>query len=508
MQLTLNKHKYGELTKTAAQLLADSKSSPQVFKMGNRCVIITTAKPQSVKSFRHKKLLKEDYPEQPIIQDLSEPLGLMRSRLEEECQFVNYKGAPELCPEDILKTIPYIYDINWRYLTGIIEHPYYNDQFELQQSQGYDEETGLYSVLHPKLKVSLMPPQEAYDYLVNTVLDEFPFAEEIDKVVAVSALMTAIQRPYISGENGFPGYAVTSPRQSSGKTTLAKLISYSIFNRPIAATSWSTDEEEMSKHLLSILMEGHNCVLFDDLEQGCEVKSNELSRIMTSDTYSKRVLGKNKTTTVSTGVLWLMTGNNIKFLNDFATRILQIRLMPPLECPEERVFTRKDIANWALDNRKKIVSAVLSLVLHGKDLANKTGKESRFKGWDSYVRLPLYDLTNIDILDAFQNNKADDEDTQNIGALFHFLYEQFNEKSFKTSQIFSVFYESFDGSVDESRLREAQMLVSAAFGEKALNSNQALGRKFSAVKDYIVNGLQLKRIEVRSRIYEWRIVRV
>ena len=158
-----------------------------------------------------------------------------------------------------------------------------------------------------------------------------------------------MQRKLISG--GCPGFGFTAPIQSSGKTALCQAIIYSLHGRPAAATSYSDNDNEMAKHILGILQEGHSAILFDNIAEGSVIESNELAKVITSDTYSNRLLSKNKTITVPCSVLWLMTGNNISVCGDFNTR---------------------------------------------------------FPAWDRFVRLPLHKVSGIDIAEMFQKNKLSD----------------------------------------------------------------------------------------------------
>ena len=343
--------------------------------------------PKTIRQVMKRFELNEDYPKMPVLQYYrAVTLG---ARIENDVAFMNSKGKDIPCPTNILKILEEGVSDKFKPLSGIIEHPFVNRKFQVIQKNGYDDHTGLFSMLHHKLKLKTIPPKKAFDYLAHTVFDEFPFASELDRCVAVAALMTCVQRPIIAGDSGFPGFGITSPVQSSGKTTLAQLISYSIYNRAVAATSFSKDDTELRKHILAILKEGHSCILFDNMPAGMEVTSNELAKAMSSDTYAGRLLGDTKTVEAPSLVVWLFTGNSIYFVGDFGTRVYPINLDPRMENPDTRYFRRTDIGQWAMDNRKHILSAVISLIMHAKKEIKMPGA-SRFPVWDRFFIQPLF----------------------------------------------------------------------------------------------------------------------
>jgi len=508
-EIEITNSNHGNVTKTICDILSKSKKTPEIYKMGNTLSIIEYTIPKTVQQITQKSILNEDYPPMPIIKDMTAPTGVIRSRVEQDCIFLNQTGKEILCPDSILNTIPKMYNIDWKPLSGIVEHPYYNYDYILNENGGYDNSTGLYCVLHKKLKVKLIEPKKALKYLCEEVFAEFPFQTELDKICAISMFMTAIQRPCIVGDNGMPGYAIVSPKPSSGKTTLAQLLNYSIFNRPVAATGWSDNDDELGKHLLAILREGHSCVLFDNIKKDASIKSNELAKAMTSATYSRRKLGVNETEEVPSSVLWLFTGNNIVFKGDFATRILPIRIVPNLENPENQKFHRGDVGKWAVDNRKKIISAILSLVSLGKNITISPETSSRFKNWDNFVRMPLLELTGLDLLSVFESNKFLDDEAQAKAELFKILYQTFGENSFSTRELFEIINGNLTLNNNVNFLindQQIKQLVIEAFNEKATQSVKTLGRFLLGMKDFILNEYVFCRAG-HAKTAKWKVIK-
>lgn len=521
LEIELRNDNYGHVTQKIAQAMSQTKVKPEVFVMGKTLCTIGVSRPKTVRQIASKNENSEDYPKMPIINPIDKPTSTLRYVAEKSVWLVNEKGSSVVAPDSIFSGVPKALDIKWKPISGVIEHPFVNFHWGVTQKDGYDPKTGLYTMLHHKLKLTKIDPKEAYNYLAYTVFDEFPFDTDLDRASAVACLMSAIQRPIISGENGMPGYAMVSPSPSSGKTTLCQLINWAIYNRPVAATSFSDNDEEMGKHLLSILREGHSTILFDNLKKDCEIKSDELAKAMTSSTYSRRLLGENETEEVPSNVLWLFTGNNVRFKGDFATRVIPIRIVVESERPEDRVFKRGDIGQWAQENRKKIISAVISIIFGGKDIPEGLVKtSSRFKHWDRMVRLPLLMASGLDVLEKFHENSYADDDTTSKNELVLGLLEEFGDNPFTSKDVFSKLsgvaqeQSNDDGNLgavmggafnsDGSSLRE---MVVDSFGEKAATSLRSLGRGFLGMVDYIAEGYRFIKLK-KERVTKWKIVKM
>jgi len=486
----------GDVCKNVCKVLAKSSHHPELFVIGGRLASVGMGHPKTIQQCHKSALLGKDYPKMPIIQPYVKPYSSLSYRMKKDVMLVNEKGMDIEPPSTFLNVIGEATSPCFKPLTGIVENPFIDESWKLIRKTGYDDTTGLYAVLHHKLKITKMNPEKAYEYLANEVFAEFPFSSDLDRAVAVSAMLTAVQRPTICGDSGFPGYGIVSPVQSSGKTTMAQLISYSVFNRPVAATTLPDDEVELGKHLLAILQEGHSCVLFDNIDQGDTVTSNVLSRAMSNDLFSGRQLGENKNVEVPSSVVWLFTGNGIKFVGDFATRIYPININAKMEDPNVRVFKREDIGQWAMDHRKKTMSAILSIIIAGKGV--QAPDSTRFKGWDKFVRRPILKVAGIDINDAVKKNQQEDPIKLGKAHFLNQLKETFGSSKFTTKDIIKKAYGAFESG--ETPLSEA---IDDILGEKG-KSTRTLGRYLSTMVDVVFHSLMLSK-ETSNVVY-WKIM--
>jgi len=488
---------------TVMQLAEALKQLDTVYRYGSTLVSIVDARPESVKMVKQIHDSGGALQVKKIINSLT--IEILRHELEKVARCVEYDKNGEktdiLIPKHIIQGLLDSPSTNDKPLTGIVEHPYIDVDYNPATKQGYDPKTGLFISYSPDLvhnfnnAPSMAQAQAAYQYLRDEVLADFPFASELDIVGAISILLTALQRKMITGDSGCPGYEGDAPTQSTGKTAFMQIVSYSIYNCPIAVTSWSDSDEEMGKHLLGILREGHSCVLFDNLPQGTTLESNELAKAVTNPTYSKRLLGKNETVTVPSQVLWLFTGNNISITGDFNTRILQIRLDAKMADPDRRKFKRPDLGAWCLQNRPKIIQACMTIILAGKNASSDIAP-TRFREWDKFVRMPLFEVTGIDIGDLFERNKAADPKIEGQQMLLEAWFEVFGNQSITTKEVLTkIGKDGSDRGTDITAL--ADTLKDTFSGN--LPTTRELGIKLGSFKGRILGEYRVEVTKGTSR---------
>ncbi len=403
-----------------------------IFVHTGSLVIVANEQPTSISMIKKSREQGVQYPTMPIIKPLKkESLRLALEKTTQCCCNSQEGPAPCQWPDSYLNTMLQGFSSKIPPLTGIVEHPFVDDNFNIMTQQGYDPSTGLYITFNNlesfvvNREFDQQDAIESYNYLTDSVFADFPFVNDIAKAAAVSALLTAIQRKILSTTTGCPAYLLDAPDQASGKTTLAQVISSSIYGRPVAATSFTTDEVELGKHILAILMEGQSCVLFDNIEQGTTIDSARLATAITNETFTDRVLGANRNGSAPTQVLWLFTGNNINLKGDFKSRILSIRL----EATEvRRTFTRLNVVDWCIDNRISILQACLTIILAAKGLKTDL-KPHRFTEWDKFVRQPIYNASGHDIASMFDDNERLDPETETQAIFFEELLKQFDKNA-------------------------------------------------------------------------------
>jgi hypothetical protein len=458
----------------------------KIYRHGGNIVKIANRQPVEIRMVQRAHDQGGKYPPMPTIAQLTKESLCHELEKVAVCQTMDEEGNGKDMPwpKNILTGIPALTEPHEKPLVGIVEHPYIDDNFKPVLSQGYDDATGLYKVFDvvPNIK-SFKNAGDAMVYIVDELLQDFPFSSELDQMAAASCLLTGMQRKLIFG--GCPGYLFTAPVQSSGKTALCQAIIHSLHGRPAAASSFADDDNEMAKHLLGILQEGHSAILFDNLPEGSVVESNELAKAITADTYSNRWLGKNQTATVPSSVLWLMTGNNISVCGDFNTRFLKIELDTKEANPDQRRYKREDIGQWCDDHRGKILGACMKIIMDGAGYSNPDLKPTRFPSWDKFVRLPIYKTTKIDIAEIFQKNKLSDPKIEGQNNFFEAWFNAFGSSATTAKQVLAHCQrvtpeEKFSGIGEDNEMAEVMRDI---FTGGSLPSTRALGKWLGCMKN-------------------------
>ena len=484
----------GDCCHAASKALRDSKEG-LIYRYSGSLIKIVNKPPTNVRMVKSKADLSAEYPPMPLIS----PLNLETVCHEVEKFAILQRVVSE--KDDIREDIPWTRQIlkgtlalteyHEPNLIGIVEHPYVDDNFQPVTDPGYDPNTGLYKCFNGNIGTHSQNADQALVWLTEEWAAEFPFASELDRFAAVAALLTGMQRRLIVDGSGCPGFLFTAPERSSGKTTLAQLISRSLYGRPMAAASYADDDAEMSKTLIGLFIEGQPAVMFDNLQEGAVIESNEIAKAITSDSYSGRWLGQNKIVTLPTSTLWLFSGNNISVCGDFNSRIIPIELDPRTANPDQRRFERSDIAAWAEQNREKTLSACMKVIRAGQNFDNASATPSRFPTWDKFIRFPILKIAGVDVAETFQKNKMSDPKLEGQRAFFETWHEVFG------SELITVrdFLKAAQQSTTEYGRTEYEEILKEALEDifpGGLPTSKALGKWLGSVKNRFFGDYRLE----------------
>lgn len=289
----------------------------------------------------------------------------------------------------------------WRFnpLVGVITSPALRPDGSVIERPGYDPATGLLWVSHG-VAYPTIPPRPtreqgraALDLLLNEVLSGFPFAEPHDRSAALSAILTACVRHSLQFA---PLHAFDAPRAGSGKSLLANVVALIATGAPATVMTFTPEPDELRKRIMAVLLQGDSTINFDNLDE--PLKGDSLCTVLTTETFSERVLGANRNATAPTACTWLATGNNLIFHGDMTRRVVCCQLDPQCERPEERQFSR-NLHDWIPANRPALVAAVLT-ALRAYIVAGKPRQNipilGGFEDWSNLVRSALIWLGEAD----------------------------------------------------------------------------------------------------------------
>lgn len=350
---------------------------------------------------------------------------------------------------------------------------------------GYDERTKHFHA--PRTSVS-MPSEvtaddvaEAKKFIVDTLLGDFAWQARSDK----AAFLASMFIPMLRGTTNAPTmmWVLTATGAGSGKSLLVKILE-KLFGYD--ELGWSTSDTEMSKKITAALMSGTSPICrCDNVPNGHKIGHASISRLITSEEWSDRVLGASKNVKLPNGRLWIFNGNNIRVADDNARRSVWVRLHSEDERPDRRDadnFALGDLGVW-LDDDENVATLLrhLLVLLRGwvqDGSPRSSDKIASFGPWPSMLGGILGWLGVDGWLEDREDQMRDEDDTSHEWEAFlHAWFRLYGDRLLKPSEI-GTYVDS-----EEGRLLEEAMPTDAD-GEK-LNPRKLagllgkyMGRKF------------------------------
>lgn len=302
-----------------------------------------------------------------------------------------------------------------RRLDGIITSPTLREDGSVLDDPGYDEQSRLlylpkrdfpkvYGKDHKELRI-----EKELARIMDLVKD-FPFASNTDRAGFLALLLTLACRPAIAG--CVPMFAISGNTAGCGKGRLAD-IAYAIVHGCPAPKMARPKDAELQKQIPSLARAGSPVMFFDNLTYplGGEV----IEAALTSTIVNSRILGLTEMTgDLPMRMVWIATGNNITYANDFARRVIQIRLNSPLEKPEERTdFEHQDIIGHICGEREQplLLSSALTLVKVFLDHGSPAPDDRLMGSFESWTRLIRNCVVWLGVGDPLQSKRTVDEST-------------------------------------------------------------------------------------------------
>lgn len=299
--------------------------------------------------------------------------GALDAFVAKRCRFVMYRtdretsalvASPRELPPRILKQLQSLLpeDLHmFRTVNQVTRAPFFTASGQLVASSGYNGEAQTLIVDCPPVRLDAFPDGGFALQFLRELVRDFPFAGGIygpECTNWIGALIAPMVRPMIRGP--MPMLLIEANRHGTGKTFLAKLIAV-IHGLPGEVGPMQKDETAFAKQLFSILREAKPVHIFDDVQH--TVVSQSLDMVLTSDTYTDRLLGESKSLHFVVRTLWIMTSNNARLSRDMTRRFIRCRLQTEMERPEERRdFKITDPLGNAIAQRGEILSALTQIV--------------------------------------------------------------------------------------------------------------------------------------------------
>jgi hypothetical protein len=204
------------------------------------------------------------------------------------------------------------------------------------------------------------------------------------KCVLISCGLSIIERVLLDQR---PAFMVRAGQRGGGKTTTLHMLSMATLGHRAAAAAWSSNAEERRKAIFAYLIQGVAFLIWDNLPRGLAVSDATLEKVLTSESYTDRILGESSSPIVPATTIQAFTGNNIMARGDLASRVLNVGLSIDRTDPENRAYKHPDPIAWTERHRGKILRALYTLLLGNPQRVpeNRKEAETRFKMWWSLV---------------------------------------------------------------------------------------------------------------------------
>jgi hypothetical protein len=332
--------------------------------------------------------------------ELAKP-GWMQLRLGRVANWVEKKAAgrgpdkeivaiPTGVPRALLPAIMAEADLRLPVVDAVVSCPTVGADGSLLTTPGYHPSSRIYYVDPGDLDIGEVPqaPTDedvayAREMIVDQVLGEFPFASQAGRAAAVAAILTPLVRRLIT-DGCVPPILAEASTPRTGKTFLTQVASTIVLGSscPMSSVPLQNDEE-CAKAFLSILLAAPSIVVLDNLPQ--KISSPILANVLTSESFSSRLLGESRSPSVPVRCIIWMTANNPKLSTELAERTVRIRLNALLERPGERKFSRPNLLAWVREHRGEIIRALLTLVRNwlakGRPPAPEEPFFASYQGW-------------------------------------------------------------------------------------------------------------------------------
>src|SRR5262249_33822090 len=216
---------------------------------------------------------------------------------------------------------------------------------------------------------------------------DFPFKTDADKSAFLAALLTPLARRAFDGT--VPLFLINGNVAGVGKGLLVNVISLIDTGRDASVMCYTNYKEELRKAITTLALEGDEIVLLDNVTDA--LGNDVLDRALTATHWKDRILGGNSQYDGPLNATWYATSNNAYIVGDTSRRVIPIRIVSPLEHPEERTgFKYPDLRKHVLDNRGPLLSHALT-ILRAYCQAGRPAQElnpwrGSFEAWTDLVR--------------------------------------------------------------------------------------------------------------------------
>lgn len=382
-------------------------------------------------------------------------------------------------------------------IAGVITAPTMRPDGTILDQPGFDQATQLYYHRDRHLDIpaiSAMPSRIEADaalVLLKALLDGFPFVSEIDRAVALAALMMQILRGsfYVA-----PMTLMKAHQMSSGKSHLVNVASTIAMGRTCPVITNVASADEMEKRLGALILQGAPVISLDNCED--DVGGMLLCTLTEQRINGIRILGKSEMPACEYRGTVFATGNNITFRADMTRRGLICNLDAEVERPELREFKFDPVMLVAQD-RGKYIHAILTIsrAWRAAGSVRACTPIASYQRWSDAVREPLVWLGMEDPVKSMDTARDEDPDTIAVRTLLSLWPPIFGGGQYSVAQIIKAAEETtvipgFEVRYEHNNPELRELLMEQAGGFKSIDGKK-LGRWLMKIHGKIHGGQRL-----------------
>jgi hypothetical protein len=414
--------------------------------------------------------------------------------------------------EDIVPALPPMYVIKdmlndpnppLPYLSRIVEHPVFSAEGSACASKGYSEKTRCYYSAHSDLEIPPVSdaPEPADINKARLTIEElfydFPFVSQSERANCVGLVILPFVRELIQGQ--VPFHLVESPTHGTGKSLLARVLTYPALGRDIEFGTLPQSEDEFRKRITAVLIDNPSFVLFDNVSK---VVSNQLAAAITSPAWTDRILGGPIMAHIPVKCIWLATGNNPILSSEIARRTIRIRMDAMTDKPWQRdtsKFRHSDIMGWVKSNRGELIWAALTLGNAWIAAGRPEPKGIKLLGGFEEYRKVIGGILEVAGVTGFLGNadefyEASDSEGGELRIFVSKWWESFQGKSVGVSEIYKL-------------IMEADLPIDLGNGKSVISQKTCLGKILSSLRDRQIGEYKVVYGGSKNGAKLWKLIR-
>jgi len=387
-------------------------------------------------------------------------------------------------------------------LKRLVTVPVFGPDGSLRTKPGFSSSSGILFLPKGSLDIPLVSKkpskkeiEKAKAILCGELLGGFPFENLSDKAQTFAMLLQHPARALIKGST--PLYSVDAPMQGTGKTLLVSVIIRIWQGEEVSPMAEARSDDEGRKRLFSALRTSSAFIFIDNLKS--TVSSPALELALTSDSFTERILGVSKVSSVPVQCQFIATGNNMQFSAEMIRRTVRIRLNARMPQPwTGRTFKHPNLKEWVTQNRGRLMWAAYTLIQAWIAAGRPKGSEKigSFESW-SEVMGGILDVCGIPgFLKGIQQFYAEaDTETGNYEEFVQDWFRAHGYTLVKTSQLLPLaarFSSEFEAGGDRSLQTKLGILLNHLRGRVIGN--------FTVHKSGAIGGIQRWQLLPRAGV--------